>query len=74
MNVVFNATNFNSLHLVLPRDAAEERPEPVTQFRGDERTAFPGAKNTMEIGADVGHGIYSAVPAGLWQFQNYSRR
>jgi hypothetical protein len=23
----------------------------------------------MEMGTDVGHGVYSAVPAGLWQFR-----
>ena len=27
-----------------------------------------GDENTMEEGADVGHGAYSAVPPGLWQY------
>ena len=29
--------------------------------------AFLGAEDTMMIGTDVGHAIYSAVPAGLAQ-------
>jgi hypothetical protein len=56
-----------ALHLVLPGDAAKERPEPFAQCRGDELPPFLGAENTMEMGTDVGHGIHSAVPAGLMQ-------
>src|ERR1035438_281159 len=67
MDVIFHAADFDGLHFILPGDAAEKRPEPVAQFRLDERAAFLGAEDAMEIGADVGHGNHSAVPAGLWQ-------
>ena len=67
--MIFHAANFDGLHIVLPGDPAEEWPEPFAQFRFDERTAFLGAEYAMEMGTDVGHGVYSAVPAGLWQYQ-----
>ena len=67
--MVGHAADFNGLHFILPGDAAEEWPEPFTQLRRDEWAAFLGAEDAMEIGTDVGHGVYSAVPAGLWQFQ-----
>ncbi|MFZ0829048.1 MAG: hypothetical protein WAO02_16665 [Verrucomicrobiia bacterium] len=63
-----NPADFDGLHLVLPGDATQERPEPMTQCRGDERPSLLGAENTMKIGTDVGHGIHSAVPAELMQF------
>jgi len=51
--VVFDATNSDGLHFVLPRDTAQEGPEPFPELRRDLRTALFGAENTMEIGADV---------------------
>ena len=65
--MIFHAADFDGLQLVLPRNAAKERPEPITQFRRDETAAFLGAKDAMEIGTDVRHANHSAVPAGLWQ-------
>ena len=65
--MIRHAAHFDGLHFILPGDAAEERPEAFAQFRRDKRPAFLGAEDAMEIGADVGHGDYSAVPAGLWQ-------
>ena len=67
--MIFHAANLNGLHLVLPGNATEKRPEAVAQFRRNERAAFLGAEDAVEIGTDVGHGGDSAVPAGLWQCQ-----
>ena len=49
MNVIFNPADFDGLHFVLPGDAAEKWPEPLAKFWSDERTAFLGAENAMEI-------------------------
>ena len=69
MYMVRHATDLNSLHLILPRDAAQERPESIAQLRRDERPALFGAKDAMVVGADVGHASHSAVPSGLWQLR-----
>ena len=55
--------------VVLPGNATEKWPEPFAQIRCDKTAAFLDAEDTMEIGTDVGHEVYSAVPAGLWQCQ-----
>lgn len=55
MDVVWHAAPFEGLHLVLPRDAAQEGPEPVAELGGDQRPALLGAENAMVMGTDVGH-------------------
>src|SRR5437867_12122604 len=64
MDVVFHAADFDGLHLVLPCDATQERPESFAQCRGDEAAALFSAECAMEIGTDVGHADHSAVPSG----------
>jgi hypothetical protein len=65
VKVVFHAADFDGLHLVLPRDAAEERPEAFAQFRRDERAAFFCAENAMNIRADEGY-INSELTVNLF--------
>ena len=69
MDVVLHPADFDGLHLVLPGDAAQKRPEPVAQCRGDEPPSLLGAENTMKVRTDIGQGIHSAVPAELMQFR-----
>ena len=63
--MVLHATDLDRLHFVLPGNAAHEWPEPLAQFWCDEPVPFFGAENAVEIGTNIGHGIHSAVPAGL---------
>ena len=67
--MLFHPADFDGPNFVLSGDSAEERPEPFTQRRGDERPTFFGAENTMKTGTDAGHGIHSAVPSELMQFR-----
>lgn len=67
VNMIFDTADLDRLHLVLARDATEERPKPFAQVRSDQGAAFFCAEDAMIIGTDVGHAIYSAVPAGLVQ-------
>jgi len=63
--VVRHAANDECFHLMLASDAAQEGPESLAQGWVDERSSFLGAKDTMVVGADVGHRILSAVPSEL---------
>ena len=72
--MICHAADFDGLHLVLSRDAAEKRPESVSEQWGDEGMTFLGAEDAMMVGADIGHAEYSAVPSGLGQFQTLTRR
>src|SRR4030095_15070005 len=67
MHVIFNAADFDGFHFVLPRDAAQERPEPFAQRWREEGAAVFGTENAMEIRTDVGHAAHSAVPSGVVQ-------
>src|SRR5438309_11548825 len=67
---VGHATHLDGLHLVLPRDAAQKGPESVAQFRRDHGVTLFGAKDAMEIGADVRHATDSAAPSGLKAMRN----
>ena len=55
MDVVFYAANFEGLHAVLSRDAAQERPEPLPERRREQRSALFGAEYAMVIRTHVGH-------------------
>src|SRR2546425_6884015 len=65
MDVVRHATNLESLHLVLPSDAAQERPQPLAQLWRDQRSPFFGTEHAMEIGADVRH---ARIQPSLWDW------
>src|SRR6516225_5823690 len=67
VDMILYTANFEGLHFVLPGNTSEKWPEPFAQFRFDRGMPFFGAEDTMEIGADVGHKIHSAVPAELMQ-------
>src|SRR6266536_2595054 len=67
MDVVFHAADFDGLHLVLPCDATQERPQSFAQCRRDQAATLFGAENVMEIGTNVRHANHSAVPSGLVQ-------
>lgn len=69
VDVVLHTADFDGLHFVLACDAAQKWPQPVAQFRRDERATFLGAEDAMKIGTDVGYGIHSAVPSELMQSQ-----
>jgi len=67
MHMVGHATDLDGLHLILPRDATQERPEPIAQLRRNEGASFFGAKDAMVIGAHVGH---AAIQPSLRDFGN----
>lgn len=52
--MVFNPTNFDGLHFILPGNTSEKRPKPRAQFLFDQRSAFLRAKDTMVIRTNVG--------------------
>jgi hypothetical protein len=53
MDMIEGAANLDGFHPVLPSDAAQEGPEPFTQWRRDQGAAFFGAENAMQPGTDV---------------------
>ena len=70
MNMVFDSSDFDGLHLVLPGDTAHESPQPLTQRGGDKFASLFCAENQMNVIADVRHVGNSAVPSGLDQCQS----
>ena len=66
MNVVGRAADFDGLHSILPGDAAQERPEPLTEWRLDQRPALFGAEDAMDEIAyvRVGHEAPSLRDSG----------
>src|SRR2546429_1909546 len=66
-NVIFDSANLDRHHFILPRNAAQERPKAFLQGRCNHGTPLFGTKNTMVVGADIGHMQDSAVPSGLMQ-------
>ncbi len=66
--MIRHSTDFDGLHLVVTRNATEERPKPFSERGHDDRASFLGAKNAMIIGTHIRHRIMqSAVPSGLIQ-------
>ncbi len=55
MDMIFRAAGNDWRHLILPRNAAQKRPESLLQRRGNEWTPFFGAENAVETGTDVRH-------------------
>ena len=68
--MVLDTTNFDGGHFVFPCDTAQIRPEPLLKSRRDYWPAVFGAKDTVMVGADIGHAHDSAVPSGLRQLRN----
>jgi len=54
-NMIFDSTDFDSLHFVLAGDAAHERPQSLTQNWRDEFAPFFRAENQMNRIAHVRH-------------------
>jgi hypothetical protein len=55
--MISHAADLDGFHFVLPGDAAQKRPESVSERRGDEGPTLFGAENTMMVGTDVGHAV-----------------
>src|SRR5262245_18137594 len=68
MHVVLDASDFQRPHFVLTRNAAQEGPEPLAQRGRNQRAAFFGADNAVEIGADVGH---PTIQSSFWDRCNW---
>ena len=74
MDMIFNTTDFNRLHFVLPRNAAEKWPESFPQLRRDDALTLFRAEYAMKIGTDVGHVRPFSRPFGTYATRNRSRR
>jgi hypothetical protein len=55
MNMIGHAAYLECCHFILPCDAAQEWPKPITKCRLDLRPPFFGAEDAMIIRADVRH-------------------
>ena len=63
MNVVFNATYLERLHLVFSRNAAQLLPDAVFDPRMNPALSILGAEHEMEMErrVSVGHGMFRGV-------------
>ena len=61
--MVFHAANDQSLHLVLPRNAAEVGPETLLEVRLDERATFVCGPNAMH--QTTGKGVHGGFLSSL---------
>ena len=74
MHMVRHAADFNGLHPVLPRDAAQKGPEPFAQGRCHQGTPLLGAEDAVMVGTDVGHGAIQPSLRDLCNAERESRR
>ena len=65
--MVPGAADLEGGHLILPSDAAQERPESLLQRRGNQGLPTLGTEDSVVVGVDVGDAAHSAVPPGLGQ-------
>jgi hypothetical protein len=67
MNVIFHAADFDGRHFIRAGDAAEIRPETLSQRGRDQTPTFFGAPDAMQMtGNECVH--FSVVPTGLGWF------
>src|ERR1043166_496367 len=58
MHIMADPADGESLHLILPRNAAEVRPEPFADGGGEKGSAFLGGEHTMhQAGVERVHGV-----------------
>src|SRR6185503_135373 len=62
VNMIFDSTDFDGLHFVLPSDAAHERPQSLTQGWRDEFTPLFCAENQMNR---IAHVRYAGIQPSL---------